>query len=110
MLDISNAVHSRYFSALTMFPLAGYPSKPIVCPTGRPGIHQEQLCHLWRSGFRDYLCPDMTFGYRLEEVPGKIKLTIVKRRISVTKGFSYSSCIFRDSVVFPIVCLWLTGI
>ena len=88
MLDISNAVHAGHFSALTMFPLAGYPSKPIVCPTGRPGILQEQLCHLWQSGFRYYLCPDVTFGYLLKEVPGKIKLTIVKCRLSVTEGFS----------------------
>ena len=60
-------------------------------PTGRPGILQEQLRHLWRSFFRDYLCPDLTFVYQLKEVSGKIKLTIVlmvKRRICFTEGFS----------------------
>jgi len=69
MLDISNVAgtpqwpnvryieHSAWvtFSALTMFVLAGNPSKPIGGPAGRPGILQEQLCHLWRSCFQDYL-------------------------------------------------------
>ena len=91
MLGISNTVYAGHFSALTMFALAGNPSKPIVGPTGRPGILQERLCHLWQSRFRDYLGLDLTFGYKLKEVSDKIKLTIVlgvKRRICITEGFS----------------------
>jgi hypothetical protein len=41
--------------------------------------------------FRDYLCPDLTFGYQLKEMSGKIKLTIVlmvKHRTCITEGFS----------------------
>jgi hypothetical protein len=55
MLDISNEVHARHFSALTMFAFARNPSKLIGGPAGRPGIVQEQLHHLWRSCFQDYL-------------------------------------------------------
>jgi hypothetical protein len=32
-LNISNAVHARLFSALTVFVLAGNPNKPTVAPT-----------------------------------------------------------------------------
>src|SRR5215469_15897661 len=81
----------RHFSALTMFALAGNPSKPIGGPTGRHGILQEQLRRLWRSCFPDYLRPNLTFGYQLKKVSGKIKLTIVlmvKPRISITEGLS----------------------
>src|SRR5215469_1076783 len=94
---ITQCMH-RHFSALTMFALAGNPSKPIGGPTGRPGILQEQLRHLWRCFFRDNLCPDLTFGYQVKEVSGKIKLTIVlvvKRRIFITEELSQSSCVFR---------------
>jgi hypothetical protein len=51
MLDISNAVHARHFSALMIFALAGNPSKPIGGPARRLGILQEQLHHLWWSCF-----------------------------------------------------------
>jgi hypothetical protein len=74
-----------------MFASAGNPSKPIGEPAGWPGILQEQLRHLWRSCLRDYLCPDFTFGYQLQEVSGKIKLAIVcmvKSKISITEGLN----------------------
>jgi hypothetical protein len=35
--------------------------------TTRRGIHQEQWCHLWQSGFRYYLCAHLTFGNQLRE-------------------------------------------
>jgi hypothetical protein len=34
--DISNAVHARHFSALTVFALAGIPNKPTVGPIEGP--------------------------------------------------------------------------
>jgi hypothetical protein len=74
-----------------MFALGGKPSKPIGGPTGRPGILQEQLRHLWQSCFQDYLRPNLTFGYQLQEVLSEIKLNIVlmvKRRISIAESFS----------------------
>ena len=67
MFDISNAVHVCSFSALTVFTWRGNPNKSTVGPTTRPGICQEPWCHLWRSGFRYYLCVDLTFGDPLRE-------------------------------------------
>jgi hypothetical protein len=111
MLDISNAVHARHFSGLTMFVSAGNPKKPIGGPTGWPGIPQEQLRHLWRSCLRDYLCPDLTFVYHLQEVSGKIKLAIVrvvKSKISISEGFSWSPCVVRWSEACSVVFQWRT--
>jgi hypothetical protein len=41
MFDISNAVHAQHFSALTMFALAGNPSKPSGGPTKRPAFFRS---------------------------------------------------------------------
>ena len=67
MFDVSKALHAWSFSALTVFTWAGNPNKPTVCPTKRPGIHQEWWSNLWQSGFRSYLCAHLTFGDQVRE-------------------------------------------
>ena len=67
VIYISNTVHALSFSALTVFAWTGNPNKLVVGSTTRPGIRQEQWCHLWRSGFRYYLCAHLTFGDQLRE-------------------------------------------
>ena len=67
MLRKRNAVHAWSFSVLTVLTLARNPNKPTVVSTIRPGIRQEQWWHLWRSGFRCYLCAHLTFVDQLRE-------------------------------------------
>ena len=59
VLYISNAVHALSW--------VGNTNKLVVDPTTRPGIRQEQWCHLWQSGFQHYLCAHLTFGDQLRE-------------------------------------------
>ena len=69
-----------------MFALAGNSNKPIVGPTSRPGIYHEQWCHLWRSGFRYYLCPDLIVANKPKEVIGKAQWIIESWNVGAWSG------------------------
>jgi len=85
MLDISNAVHARHFSALTMFALAGNPSKPIGGARWK-AWHSSGAITSFMAVLLSRLF--MTFGYQLQKVSSEIKLNDVKCRISIAEGFS----------------------
>ena len=106
MFDVSNALHAWSFSALIVFSWAGNPNKPTVCPTKRPGIHQEWWCNLWQSRFRSYLCAHLTFGdlvreWRQDTADHCLRLDI---RTSMTRALVSKLTAFvevwRDFIVF----------
>ena len=49
--------------------------KPIVDLTKRPDISNEQQYHSRQSGFKGYVCPELTFGNHVKEVTNKIHQT-----------------------------------
>jgi hypothetical protein len=58
-------MHACRFSDLSAFPSARNPNKPSLGPTTRPGVRQQQWCHLYKSGIRYYLSVYLTFAVQL---------------------------------------------
>ena len=61
----------RYLS-VAVFAIVGNPNKPTMFPTTRPGIHHGSDV-IYGGQCWYYLCPDLTFGYELNEVTGIIE-------------------------------------
>jgi hypothetical protein len=74
-------------------------NKPTVGPTTRPGIRQEQWCHLWRSGFRYYVHTwPLGNSWGSDRHDRADHCLSLKRRTSITNNSNESCGSFRRSV------------